>query len=949
MAVVAILLAAAVAPLGAPSRTYSARNGLEARPASSLCATATPWGDPLRGCWVSYPATPHTAPDRLPYGTVGPVGPQGQVGAATFAQGAATTLGTAPATSAGADTLISGSSFWGNESVSLVGNVTIAPGASLTVWNSALTFTEPPVADGYAYGFNVSDGGAGTLLLEHGAEVTQSSPATTRPWFLWGTGSDAYPGADNFTVDVSNSTLIAESTSRLAGSPHVAGGYFTPPAMTGLEISWFNWSTYEGGGNWNVSYALNATLGAQHSSFEGGIAQIVSAGNDSFDRTQVGFNVGIGTRYQRSAIVLQNDEIANTSEASPYYVTNLDGIGDVQVLPASNQGPGAVFVNRSLFYDINTSFGPKAGNPDMPANQYGLTAYAAGWPGGVFVQNTTIENVWNAPNTGAELIGGTQNGNAIPWNERENLNVSIRHDTILNVTVNAANGAGPNGIMPIAGAGAPWVESYEYNLIDGYRTTQGGVESNIFGAGGWNVSVDWNVWENISSVAAQPPGSGLGNQGDWSGQDNGYQLYSTGVGVSWPGNYASAPAPYNTPYPDITHAAYPSEQGCLCHNFVRDIGPGQIQWFQVTGAFAKVAWNTIVDVNDSTSISVSFNSGADYNVVEDNSVYGAYNYTGAIGGMGGGGSNHTTWSSNAVYDVDTTSWAFVTWTAYDTWANSTGSLFLLQQNRVPVFSTFNPCTGPDCFSGETTVLRLNDSVITALNVSAYANDTYNTWASPYPSRYNVSVARSYVPGSLTQLALNWSRDYPGAYQVPTAGRSNPGFLSVTGYLGAFEGQAYDVIGTWGGSQTQVDFNGAEAAIFPASPGSWYSFEALSFSEYEIGASSRSAPPATVAFSGLVPGFYYQAIVTNSSTGAAVAVQTATANAQGVASFTYVPSSMPLDPTFAVSCASATCGPAPSAGALLAESFLGIPAVAWLVGAALLVAVGVGLELGRRHR
>ena len=106
-------------------------------------------GHYLRDPPVPYPKVPTVAPDGLPYGAVGKIGAQGQVGAKSFPKGTAQIIGVSPATTAGTDTLISANTFWGNETITLVGNVSIENGISLTIYNSNITFSEPASTTSY--------------------------------------------------------------------------------------------------------------------------------------------------------------------------------------------------------------------------------------------------------------------------------------------------------------------------------------------------------------------------------------------------------------------------------------------------------------------------------------------------------------------------------------------------------------------------------------------------------------------------------------------------------------------------------------------------------------------------------------------------------------------------------------------------------------------------------
>ena len=284
-------------------------------------------GHYLRDPPVAYPKTPTIAPDGLPYGAVGKIGAQGQVGAKSFPKGTAQITGVSPATTAGTDTLINVDTFWGNETITLVGNVSIENGISLTIYNSNITFSEPASTTSYAYGFNVSYNGHGDLYFKHGTVVTQSSPSTTNSWFIWGTGavagyttySHSLPLVENFTVTATNSTIDIPSNN----TPHLAyritsGGWYNPPAMTGVYFTYFNYSTADGYDNLNFRNSVNVTIGAFHSLFKNDIAIIASPIiNDTFNNSMVGFT-GQGWAFSIGYLQLVYDTIINeTSKFNP--------------------------------------------------------------------------------------------------------------------------------------------------------------------------------------------------------------------------------------------------------------------------------------------------------------------------------------------------------------------------------------------------------------------------------------------------------------------------------------------------------------------------------------------------------------------------------------------------------------------------------------------------------
>lgn len=211
VAVVALLVFTAVAP-DAAQRTYSARNSAEQVVPISGAATPCSPGpycggdhDNLREPWVPYPKVPAKAPDGLPYGVVGPVGAQGQEGPYVFTRGIPSIRGTAPSTRVGANTSIVGKTYWNNETLTLVGNITIGPSESLTINDSSLIFDEPAASAGYSFGITLLSTGTPAPVLRLQSGTTIAAAATTESGiFITHTGQG---DADEFL----NNTTLAET------------------------------------------------------------------------------------------------------------------------------------------------------------------------------------------------------------------------------------------------------------------------------------------------------------------------------------------------------------------------------------------------------------------------------------------------------------------------------------------------------------------------------------------------------------------------------------------------------------------------------------------------------------------------------------------------------------------------------------------------------------------
>jgi hypothetical protein len=141
-------------------------------------------------------------------------------------------------------------------------------------------------------------------------------------------------------------------------------------------------------------------------------------------------------------------------------------------------------------------------------------------------------------------------------------------------------------------------------------------------------------------------------------------------------------------------------------------------------------------------------------------------------------------------------------------------------------------------------------------------------------------------------------------------------------------------------------NGLQAG--PQPPILWRGFnysEEVEPSYVEVGANSTSAPAITVQFPGNAFGVYDVLGISGNVT---VYSGTAIASEAGVVSATYAPAADGLSAVFVVNFTGAFSYP-PSGDVSWASSIWGLPLVAWIGLAGVLVAVGVGIELGRRKR
>ena len=90
---------------------------------------------------VPYPTVPTIAPDGLPYGAVGVVGAHGHLGPYSFVRGTPKIIGISPNTTVGGVTNITEDTYWYNETLTIVGNITVTQ--TLYIYDSLITFKEP--------------------------------------------------------------------------------------------------------------------------------------------------------------------------------------------------------------------------------------------------------------------------------------------------------------------------------------------------------------------------------------------------------------------------------------------------------------------------------------------------------------------------------------------------------------------------------------------------------------------------------------------------------------------------------------------------------------------------------------------------------------------------------------------------------------------------------------
>ena len=130
--------------------------------------------------------------------------------------------------------------------------------------------------------------------------------------------------------------------------------------------------------------------------------------------------------------------------------------------------------------------------------------------------------------------------------------------------------------------------------------------------------------------------------------DHSTQVYGA-VNGGPPGGYVSGLSTALTP----SHPANMSR--IVSHNYFSNV-EGQSWFFQERGWYVKVNNNTFVNMDSAGGIGVSVNSGGAFGKIVDNSFYGIYNYSLALG-SNEGGAYDTYYAGNHFYDEDVTSYS----------------------------------------------------------------------------------------------------------------------------------------------------------------------------------------------------------------------------------------------------------------------------------------------------
>lgn len=832
-----------------------------------------------------YPEFPSMANDGLPFGSAQHGGPVGKVGFNPFPDGSPYVKGVNPSSSLGQNTLITTNTTWKNISMTLVGNVSIENGVTLTIINSMLTFKEPSRSNDYSYGFNVSFNGDGTLLIENGSFITQSKPSTTNSWFIWGTGATGgygipysrAPDMENFTVIVNNSKLVAPSSHTPNGSFVIRpGGWYYPARMSGFEVSYFNYSTFLGNGYFNQKESLNVTLPSHDSLFSNAVVNIPNPFNDTFNNTVLGITnehwaTGGGV------VSFSHNTVENETNQTVFFENLNPGIMDSTNNHVFDAGPDAVYMNGSRMINIHMGFSTLS---------IGLHIgfLEARIPTRVIIQNNTFENFLG---TGVIIGGGTGSTWAGPigWHFLNTTGKAV-HNTFRNFTtlrINPNQWGGLTLFNMFTGK-----QKISYNLISGMNSIQGkyGAEPNVLTMNGWSYNISDNLIENFNGRMGHPS---YNHDAFWMA-DHGTQIYMALNGAT-PGRVVrGANSSLNAQEPENMSRIFTG-------NYMRNI-TGQSWFIQARGWHINVTRNVVENVDSSTGLGIAIATGSWDETVKNNSVYGLYNYSLGISSAEGGAYG-TLYSGNEIYDVGITSWGMNTMASTETWNRSDGSLLLANNNATAYGILSHEGIG------HTTDVTLSDSLFPSIAVSGSSGAEPLGERQILPTDFNISLRNTYVPsawkqydghnGSYWKTPINPFNFGTGKNYNITQ-RTNPNFLNVSGYLGIFQGQKYDFnlssFNIVGEGRLPLMFQGNMVASIPKSNYS-YTFSVDSPSDYKIGTNSSGASPVTLTFRTLPHSSYYVQEMHNGT----VVKNYSYGPGNNTISLTYNPHDMPLNAVF----------------------------------------------------
>ena len=292
-----------------------------------------------------------------------------------------------------------------------------------------------------------------------------------------------------------------------------------------------------------------------------------------------------------------------------------------------------------------------------------------------------------------------------------------------------------------------------------------------------------------------------------------------------------------------------------------------------------------------------------------NTVYGLYNDSQAFTSGYSGGGIGVSYIKDNVYDCDISSVEYWGVNTNSSYINANGFIALL---RFPT-SAVSPALIYPYGTDKIQIINSSISAIEIMNASNIAGNNLNTVT---PADYNITVTNSYVPSQFLKLFPSQS---PNQMFIPDPSSpvygnlfgfgfgqninygtgANPSFLNLTGYLGIYQNQQYDIntSNIKGETTLPIYMNGYQVASMSAATGH-YNFTAsvnTGTLQYSVSANSVTDQPVTLYWQGQAPSTEYAVAMYDH--GSLIDYTNVSSNANGVVTFTYNPATMPLDPVF----------------------------------------------------
>ena len=794
-------------------------------------------GHYLRDPPVAYPAVPTIAPDGLPYGAVYS-GTRGHVGIYHFTRGTPSIVGVSPASTTGTATTINTNTSWNNETLTIVGNVTVSQGYHLYVNDTTIIFKEPVNTTwDYAIYSKYND----SLFVQDGS-VIEGYDANEVPWGIYA-GYGIYPkGHDIF---INNTTILDNTTS----PDKVCGGIYSNVIGTSMGD---NAVVFR---NDNITYSSLSVDGSKTVLYglfySSNISYAPTAG---YYYNDILYKTGFGASKS-------SDMCYDTIDGA----TNIGSYGSTVNTNAKGEYAGA---NNTLIENINTSLG---------------TVYLTVSPvGRTYAVNDTLINFTDP------YEGGTWNtGYGSLINSHYYANLSLIHDTFANWHFGDPVG---NTTQHITSAPFCSISSegniMEYSKWDGMyanQTANSGTNDNTLFVFFGNATVTNNIFENIHSRLLY---NNLLRSNAFSLRSQSSQIYG------------------------LVATRYAYNTAMFSNNYIYNLS-GQVWAAQLENLQGKsgtknmfVNNNTVLNVNHSQGIGLEATPTGPFNgpiVVQNNSAYNIFNYSLGMGSSGGG-SGIEYYYNNHGYNIGINSYAFDTESGNPAYFNdiNTNSIILINSNYTTVTSLI-----------ASTNVFIDNSSLKDVYLSQYIGESadypLNATTVVTPSDFNITLYNSYVPAKwFVRYDQNYSENTsinPFSFSSGSAWKlygTNPYFLNLTGYLGIYGGQQYDINSSNIKNEANLPIyvNGSQIALIPQTANNYrYNITDISTASIRIGVNSSKAPDVVLQYNNLYKKTLYIAyIYTN---GVIYKDWAFNSNSSSTYNVTYDPATMPLDPTIVV--------------------------------------------------